>query len=129
MSFTSYKKPSLSIKEYLYRLQNYTEAEDNTLIIALIYIDRLCDISSIILTPYNIHRIIFVAILLAIKYNEDVYFEFSFYANIAGVSVNDLKKLESDFVYLIKFKFFVDNKEFGKYKLYIDDIEGDENKK
>lgn len=94
----------------------------------MIYIDRLTDISSIILTPYNIHRIIFVAILLAIKYNEDVYFEFNYYANIAGVSVNDLKKLESDFVYLIGFKFFVDNKEFGKYKLYIDDIECDVNK-
>ena len=33
MGFTSYSKPSLSIKDYLYRIQTYTEAEDNTLII------------------------------------------------------------------------------------------------
>ena len=129
MSFTSYNKPSLSIKDYLYRIQNYTEAEDNTLIVALIYIDRLSDISSIILTPYNIHRIVFVAVLLAIKYNEDICFGFDFYSKIAGIPIKELKRLEIEFVYLIKFKFYIDKNDFEKYKLYIDDIEYDENKK
>ena len=110
MSFTSYKKPSLSIKDYLYR------------------IDRLCDISSILLTPYNIHRIIFVSILLAIKYNEDICFGFDFYAKIAGLPPGELKKLELEFAYLIKFKFFIDKDDFENYKSYIDDIESDENK-
>ena len=126
MSFNSNKKPSLSIKDYLYRIQNYTEAEDNTLIIALMYIDRLSQISSIILTPYNIHRILFVSVLLAIKYNEDVCFGFDFYAKIAGVPIKELKKMESDFVYLIKFKFYINKEEFEKYKLYIEDIEYDD---
>ena len=129
MSFTSYNKPSLSIKDYLYRIQNYTEAEDNTLIVALIYIDRLSEISSIILTPYNIHRIVFVAVLLAIKYNEDICFGLDFYSKIAGISIKELKRLEIEFVYLIKFKFHIDKNDFEKYKLYIDDIEYDENKK
>ena len=129
MSFTSYKKPSLSIKDYLFRIQNYTEAEDNTIIIALMYIDRLSDISSVLLTPYNVHRILFVSILLAIKYNEDICFAFDFYAKIAGIPISDLKKMERDFVYLIKFKFYIDKDEFEIYKLYIDDIEYDENKK
>ena len=129
MSFTSYKKPSLSIKDYLYRIQNYTEAEDNTIIIALMYIDRLSDISSILLTPFNVHRILFVSILLAIKYNEDICFGFDFYAKIAGMPISDLKKMERDFVYLIKFKFFIDKEEFENYKSYIDEIEYNENKK
>ena len=129
MSFTSYKKPSLSIKDYLFRIQNYTEAEDNTIIIALMYIDRLSDISSVLLTPYNVHRILFVSVLLAIKYNEDICFNFDFYAKIAGMPISDLKKMERDFVYLIKFKFYIDKDEFEKYKLYIDDVEYDENKK
>jgi hypothetical protein len=129
MSFTSYKKPSLSIKDYLFRIQNYTEAEDNTIIIALMYIDRLSDISSILLTPFNVHRILFVSILLAIKYNEDICFGFDFYAKIAGMPISDLKKMERDFVYLIKFKFFIDKEEFENYKSYIDEIEYNENKK
>ena len=129
MSFTSYKKPSLSVKDYLFRIQNYTEVEDNTIIIALMYIDRLSDISSVLLTPYNIHRILFVSILLAIKYNEDICFGFDFYAKVAGMPISDLKVMEREFVYLIKFKFYIDKDEFEKYKLYIDDIEFDNNKK
>lgn len=125
MSFTSYNKPSLSIKDYLYRIQSYTEAEDNTLIISLIYIDRLSEISSIVLTPYNVHRILFVSILLAIKYNEDICFGFDFYAKIAGIPIKQLKILERDFVNLIKFKFFIDKDEFENYKLYIEEIECD----
>ena len=129
MSFTSYNKPSLSIKDYLYRIQNYTKAEDSTIIIALIYIDRLSEISSILLTPYNVHRIIFVSILLAIKYNEDICFGFDFYAKIAGLPTRELKILERDYVYLIKFKLYIGQEEFNNYKSYIDDIESEENKK
>ena len=129
MSFTSYKKPSLSIKDYLYRIQNYTKAEDSTIIIALIYIDRLSEISSILLTPYNVHRIIFVSVLLAIKYNEDICFGFDFYAKIAGLPIGELKILERDYAYLIKFKLYIGQEEFYNYKSYIDDIEYEENKK
>ena len=129
MAFTSYNKPSLSIKDYLYRIQSYSEAEDNTIIIGLMYIDRICEHSSVILTPYNIHRIIFVSILMAIKYNEDICFDYEFYAKIAGISMKELKILEREYIDLIKFHFFVGKEEFDKYKLYIDDIEFEPNKK
>ena len=129
MTMTSYNKPSLSILDYLYRIQSYTEAEDNTIIIGLMYIDRICETSSIILTPYNLHRLVFVAILMAIKYNEDVCFEFEFYAKIAGIPIKELKILEREFVELIKFHFYIDKDEFDKYKLYIDDIEIEPDKK
>ena len=126
MSSTSYNKPSLSVIDYLIRIATYSEAEDNTIILSLIYIDRISELSSIILTPYNIHRLLFVAVLIAIKYNEDVCFGFSFYATIAGVSIKELKALESEFIDLIKFKLYVKKEEFEKYKSYINDINIDE---
>jgi hypothetical protein len=129
MAFTSYNKPSLSVKEYLYRIQTYAEVEDNTIIIGLIYIDRICEHISVILTPYNIHRIIFISILMAIKYNEDICFEYEFYSKIAGLPMKELKILEREYIDLIKFHFFVKREEFDKYKLYIDDIEFEPNKK
>ena len=89
----------------------------------MIYIDRLSKFSGIILTPYNIHRIIFVAILIAIKYNEDNTFTFEFYSQVAGISINELKILEFEFVCLLKFKLFVSKKDYEKYKVYIDEIE------
>ena len=87
-------------------MDTYIEAEDNTLILSLIYIDRIIEISSI-LTPYNIHRIALVAILISLKYNEDECYGFGFYATIAGISVKELKKLEREFIDLIKFKLYV----------------------
>ena len=126
MSFTSHNKPSLSIKDYLIRIATYSEAEESSIILSLIYIDRLNEISSTILTPYNVHRIVFVSLLTAIKYNEDVCFGFNFYANVAGVSIKELKKLESDFIDLLKFQLFVKNEEFEKYRLSIEEMSIDE---
>ena len=90
----------------MYRIQAYSEAEDNTIIIGLMYIDRICEHSSVILTPNNIHRIIFVYILMAIKYNEDVCFDYEFYSKIAGISMKELKVLEREYIDLI-FNFFL----------------------
>ena len=55
MVFSSSVPPKISLFDYLYRIQLYSEVDDSTLIIALIYIDRLCEISTIMLTPHNIH--------------------------------------------------------------------------
>ena len=123
MSFSSSYVPPISLKQYLSRILNYTEAEESTIIIALIYLDRLSGISKVILTPYNVYRIIFVAILIAIKYNEDNAFDFEYYSQVAGISVKELKVLELEFVCLLKFKLFINKKEYDKYKLYIDDID------
>ena len=62
--------PKISIFDYLVRIQKYSGIENNTIIIALIYIDRICSKKNIVLTKYNIHRILFTAILIAAKYNE-----------------------------------------------------------
>ena len=88
--FYSSDIPTISIKDYLYRIQSLSKVEDNTLILALIYIDKIYEKTSIILTEFNIHRILFTSILIAIKYNEDIFYENNFYAKIAGVTVKEL---------------------------------------
>lgn len=125
MCFTSYDKPSVTINEYLNRIQKYSEAEDSSIIIGLMFLDRICEISKMILTPYNIHRLLFTSIFVAIKYNEDIVFSDSFYAKISGIPIKELKRLESEFVKLIEFKLFIKKEEFQKYKIYIDRIEDD----
>ena len=55
--FSSRIIPKISIKDYLTRIHTYTHIEKNTLILSLIYIDRLCKISKLTLTCYNIHTL------------------------------------------------------------------------
>ena len=126
MSFTSKYIPSITVIKYLERIMHYTEAEESTFIIALIYIDRIGKISNIILTPFNVHKLIFVSVLLAIKYNEDTIFNFNYYSLISGMSINELQQLEVDFIILLKFKLYINKKEFNNYKLLFDNAVNDD---
>jgi len=115
MCFSSKSLPEISLYEYLIRIQKYSLVEKNTLILALIYIDRLCKIGKIILTNYNIYRILFSALILAIKYNEDKYFDNEYYSQIAGIKMDELKNIEYNFLSLCDFNVFVDEETFEKY--------------
>ena len=119
MCFSAKSIPSVSIYDYLKRIQNYSLIEKNTLILSLIYIDRLCQLGKVILTYYNIHRIIFAAILISIKYNEDNFFDNKYYSEIAGIKLNELNLLEYTFMKLCNFKMFVSKDIFDKYNAYL----------
>ena len=120
MVFSATTIPSITIKEYLIRIQTYSHIEKSTMILSLIYIDRLCEIADITLTYYNIHRILFAAVLMAIKYNEDNFYDNNFYAEIAGVKSKELKMIEYTFLDMVDFKMFIDDETFEKYKLYLE---------
>ena len=113
--FTHKNIPKISLYDYLFRIQKYAEIENSTIIIALIYIDRICNKKGIILTKYNIHRILFTSILISIKYNEDIIYNTSFYSKIAGVPVKELTFLEKEFLNIIDFELYVSDTLYQKY--------------
>ena len=125
--FFSKEFPEISVLDYLYRIQNISDAEENTFILALIYIDKICETASIVLSENNIHRILFMSILTAIKYNEDMYYDNEYYAIIAGISDKELKNMELEYLKLIKFELYVIKSKFDKYKNYFNEIK-DSNK-
>ena len=124
--FSAPEIPSISIKSYLSRIQKFTELEENTLICSLIYLDKLTQMNGVILSPYNIHRLLFIAILTSIKYNEDVIYNYDYYAKVAGVSAKELNHLECKFLDLLQFKLFISKEEFETYKKYLMDIKFNE---
>ena len=122
MCFSSNSIPKISIYDYLTRIQTYTKIEKNTLILSLIYIDRICQKSKLVLTYYNIHRILFSAILISIKYNEDNYYNNKYYAEIAGIKINELNLIEYNFIKLCDFHIFVSDDIFKKYNSYLNSL-------
>jgi hypothetical protein len=125
MVFSANLIPNISIEDYLIRIQMYSNIEKSTLIISLILIDRLCQLSNLTLTYHNIHRIIFSAILISIKYNEDTYYDNKYYAEIAGVTLKELKILEYSFLSMVHFKLFIQEELYDKYIQYLDNIDFD----
>ena len=54
--FNSKKAPPISLLDYLDRIIKYTKLEESTLLIALLYIDRFCELSELKLSELNVHR-------------------------------------------------------------------------
>ena len=123
MVFSANLIPNISIEDYLIRIQTYSNIEKSTLIISLIFIDKLCHTADVTLTHYNIHRILFTAILISIKYNEDSFFDNKYYSEIAGVKIKELKLLEYTFISMVNFKFFVHTELYEKYRSYLENFE------
>ena len=95
----SRQNPSKVTLQYFFgRIRRYSQIEKSTLIIILIYIDRVCITSGIILNPHNIHRIILGCLILAIKYNEDVYYNNEYYAKIGGVPLDEINKFPEELI-------------------------------
>ena len=119
MCFSAHSIPNISIKDYLIRIQNYSQMEKSTLILSLILIDKMCKKSNIALTIYNIHRILFSSVLISIKYNEDSYFDNTFYAQIAGIKPNELKLLEYKFLEFNDFNVYTNDYDYEQYEKYL----------
>lgn len=117
--FSSKEPPKVSIQYLFRRIKKYSPIEKSTLIIILIYADRMCTTSGLILNPYNIHRIILGCLLLAIKYNEDIYFTNEQYAKVGGVSLKELNCLEDSSIQLLNYNLYLSDDIYKKYLQYI----------
>ena len=115
--FTGKSLPKITLIDYINRIITYSDSEMNTLICSLIYIDRINKIKAI--NEFNIHRIFFTAVLVAIKYNEDIIFNNDYYSKVAGVKLNEINKMELEFISLLDFNLYIDPEEFGSYKQFI----------
>ena len=113
--FISKIKNSITIKNYLGRLVKYTQAESSTLIAMLIYIDRLCELNNFIVNSYNVYKILFSSLIMAIKYNEEEYFGNKYLAKVGGLSLNEMNLLELIYLNLIDFNLYVSDEVFQTY--------------
>ena len=111
--------PLISIKDYLLHIYKYTKINSSTIILILIYLDRICNINKCKLSFYNIHKLILGSVMLSIKYNEDEYYSMKFYAKVGGISLAEIINIEYNFLSLIDFNLFVDNNLFHKYNDYM----------
>lgn len=124
--FTTKSSPSISIKDYLLRLIQLSKMEESTMILILIYIDRINNYNNIQLTYRNIFKIILASTLVAIKFNEDAHYSLEVYAKIGGVPPSELEDLEFHFLILIKFALNVEKSLYDKYSESLTSFQDDE---
>ena len=125
-SFTTKKRPNISIYEFLKRLYKYSKVSENILILVLIYIDRLCHNRKICLNYFNIHKLILASFVTAIKFVSDEFYSLEFYSKLGGISQKEIILLEYEFIVLLDFKLFVDEKLYEKYENNLRNAEMDD---
>ena len=110
--------PPISLEDYIRHLVKYTNMNISTLILSIIYIDQFCEKYKYILSLNNIYRLLLISVFISLKFNEDVMVNAKTYANIAGVSVEDLKMLELQICTALNFEFFVKSEYYQQYFAY-----------
>ena len=86
--------PALSLEKYLIRIIKYTEVENNTLIVAYLYIIKKIKKENFILSINNIYRLLLGSVVLAKKVLEDLKYNNSYYCEIGGISLQEFNKIE-----------------------------------
>lgn len=98
-------EPAISITDYILRISKYSGCSDQCFIIFLIYIDRLISKRKITVDKCNIHRIVLISILMAVKYFDDHYFDNVHYATLGGIPLLELNELEIEYCFLSDFQY------------------------
>lgn len=107
--FFSIKKPGMGLYDYVYRLITYTRCSPSVFVVALIYLKRIATYH-LSLRPciMNIHRLLTVSILVAVKLLDDRSFSINHYAKVGGVpSKREMVRLEIAFLKLIHYDTFI----------------------
>jgi len=102
------KVPSISLLLFIQRVMRYLPATKELYVIAMIYLDRVLAYNSdICFTLFNAHRLFVSAVLIASKFLDDLFYTNVFVSKVAGVSPEELNRLEIEFLAAIRFNLYV----------------------
>ncbi|CDY08862.1 BnaA06g23620D [Brassica napus] len=114
--FHGITKPSISIRSYLERIFKYANCSHSCYIVAYIYLDRFIKKQPFLLiNSFSIHRFIITSVLLSAKFMDDLCYNNGYYAQVGGISKEEMNMLELDFLFGIGFQLNVTVSTFNNY--------------
>ena len=114
--FNSKDIPKISIKDYLIRIKRYSKCTNECLISSYIHLNYLINKKELILTYFNIHRLLLISIMVCTKFYEDEYYDNKMWSSIGGISLSELNTLEIVYCQLIEYKLYISSFDFKKYE-------------
>lgn len=115
--FFSVTKPDIQTDLYIRRLVRYAQCSRSAFIIGLVYLKRLeTNDSKLILSPYNMHRLLITSLMLAAKIVDDRCYSNAHYARVGGIAtVKEMNRLELQMLALLKYDLFVSPEEYNYF--------------
>ena len=112
--FSLKKEPNITLISFLKRIIKYSGIECSTLFLSLLYLNKILE-SNLFLTDFNVHKLLSISILIAIKYNEDKISNNRYYGDIFGLTLKEINSLEFSYLKLLDFKLFVEYNYIKKF--------------
>jgi len=113
--FKGKKKTNVLLEDFILRLNKYLKFEFNTIVIAMILLERFCEKNKFCINEFIVHRLVLVSLLIAIKFNEDKHYTNKFVAKVGGVKVKNLNLMESNFLKSIDYSIYVEYDSLNVY--------------
>jgi hypothetical protein len=104
-----------TMKLYLERIISLSSIESSTMIYAFALFDIYCEKNDFYVTEENSFKLIFVAIAISMKFNEDVTYRNKDFAEIGGLSTEEFNFLEVKFLTSLDYKIKVSEELYMMY--------------
>ncbi|KAJ2867452.1 cyclin-like protein interacting with PHO85 [Coemansia aciculifera] len=116
--FHSRAVPAISVHDYLERVAKFVCLENDSLIAVLVYLDRVTRAQihrpALAPSPFNIHRLLITAIVVAHKFNSDVFFNNARYSKVGGIPLAEMNQLELELLFMARFDLKIDAPEMQR---------------
>lgn len=109
-NFASEYPPNIAIRDYVYRIVNFSLCSEEVFYISTIYVKRLVErYGHEFVSNWTIHRILITSILVATKFHDDIYHGNIFYSRIGGIPVREICRCELELLYRLNFSLMVNS--------------------
>ena len=93
--------------------------EFSSIVLSLISINRFLDHTKDQLSKNNFYKLFITSCLLNSKQNEELLYDYEFYAKAGKIDKNELILLEKEYFEMIEYKLFVNNEVYLRYYDFI----------
>eukprot|EP01063_Lacrimia_lanifica_P019604 TRINITY_DN2703_c3_g1_i1.p2 TRINITY_DN2703_c3_g1~~TRINITY_DN2703_c3_g1_i1.p2 ORF type:complete len:177 (+),score=72.70 TRINITY_DN2703_c3_g1_i1:53-532(+) len=107
-----YLRTQMEVADFMDRLFTYLRCSRETLLAARILMTRWAEQTGEGINRGNFFRLMFAAVLAAIKAREDTFFNNLYYAKIWGLDIATANDLETDFLNAISWDLFVSTEDY-----------------
>ena len=90
--------------------------DDDILVLTMMNIDKILSNNNFLLTYQNINRLFYTCLMVTQKYYEDNSYNNKSYADLVGISCDELLDMEMEYMSLVDYQLFIKEDEFQKYK-------------
>merc|ERR1719266_689595 len=106
-------------------MAKYFGCSQECFVMAMVYLNRAVTLNpNFSIDSLNIHKLLLSSVVLATKYLDDDYFLNSHFAEIGGVKLPELNKLELSFLQLIQWRLHVLPDDYSSHNRVLLEFEG-----